>query len=527
MASQPLHSYPMSRGLPGGLPTIHRTHNGILPPPPKNPPCIQPHSTNQINQINHPTPHTLGAPPKPADQNSNQTKPQPTHFSKWSRSFIQKATDNNEITSLYIGNIPQRWIPTDLHLVMGKFADVMDVFIPLKLNRNKKHYAFVRFRNNTTAAYLIHSINSLHVDGENLHASIAKHRIMPPKAPRRLPTFVNIVSNARSFADVVQSQKSPTVQTEPQALPGKFNSPNNITEAAHDMSGSLGYLFNVLRPWKDGDVASNRLCWVLVKGTPLCAWNEDFFKAVITKFCSMVDWSPETRNRDRFDLAEILILTEIFGFINGVLSVNIGGKEFVIGIAESQYDPLDWHRSSPSTSNNGTVGNGGGPSSSSPPPATHNASATPPTSQTEDHNRPHPTSTQSEAEPTAVSEDPFKLRPIIKNSFCSHAQLAHQPNSNSSDTVPSELSGPPPPPQTDCLLPHIHPNLNYHASSPAYNKTQPTPKALSPTTNNEYPLDQPTHVTHFTLPLVPYLSSPSGRISPFNSPAYQKLSFVC
>ncbi|KAJ4829124.1 hypothetical protein Tsubulata_036821 [Turnera subulata] len=75
-----------------------------------------------------------------------------------------------------MANFPDRWLPTDLHLVMSRFGDVMDIFIPQKLNRNGNRYAFVRFKNNTPTQDLVQRIVALHVDGASLEASVARGR---------------------------------------------------------------------------------------------------------------------------------------------------------------------------------------------------------------------------------------------------------------------------------------------------------------------------------------------------------------
>ncbi|KAJ4849858.1 hypothetical protein Tsubulata_014624 [Turnera subulata] len=63
--------------------------------------------------------------------------------------------ENNLVLSIYVTNLPACWLPMDLHLVMSRFGEVFDVFIPRKPNRNAKRYAFVRFKNNASPQYLI------------------------------------------------------------------------------------------------------------------------------------------------------------------------------------------------------------------------------------------------------------------------------------------------------------------------------------------------------------------------------------
>ncbi|KAJ4824932.1 hypothetical protein Tsubulata_024289 [Turnera subulata] len=108
----------------------------------------------------------------------------------------------------------------------------------------------------------------------------------------------------------------------------------------------IDYLFRVFRVWQDGDCAYDRLCWTLFKGIPPHVWTWEFFQFVSKRVGVMIDWSLETKSMERLDVAEILILMPSKKFIDTVVNVTIGGIDCEIGIAESQYDPLDWDWSS-------------------------------------------------------------------------------------------------------------------------------------------------------------------------------------
>ncbi|KAJ4823054.1 hypothetical protein Tsubulata_027791 [Turnera subulata] len=130
-------------------------------------PIIQPSHQSYsapINQHNHQVP------------SSQPHQPKPLHFSKWSRKVIHSAIENNLAVSIYVANIPLRWLPTDVHLLMSRFGEVLDVFIPQKRNKQGKRFAFVRFRNNIDTQHLLRRITSVEVDGTALVANIARGR---------------------------------------------------------------------------------------------------------------------------------------------------------------------------------------------------------------------------------------------------------------------------------------------------------------------------------------------------------------
>ncbi|KAJ4848088.1 hypothetical protein Tsubulata_026732 [Turnera subulata] len=400
----------MSPGLPLGQPTIfhrslagptttvnpqkphhHQTLNSTLPDPRYKP--IQYHLPTALPPPGTTNPPIHLHPPKPQPHQTNTLPPktQNLYFSRWSRKAVQVAIDNNQAFSLYLANFPNRWMPMDIHLVMSRYGEVLDVFVPKKLNKEGKRFAFVRFKNNTDVQRLIRSISSISVDGLQLEASIAKSRstsrvgsIPNPHTEHVIPLDVGTIG-LRSFADAVKTTSETKVSTDGVSQPSlqttkvyiqkdeslswlqysflgvlktplpishikkvfsiedserfnlipiggtsfifKFNSVEDMVIFTNNKPKCIDQLFSSFRAWKDGDEAIDRFCWVLVKG-------------------SMVDWSQETKERNRLDVAEILVLTKSKNFINSVISANVGGKHCEIGAVESQKDPLDWEMSS-------------------------------------------------------------------------------------------------------------------------------------------------------------------------------------
>ncbi|KAJ4847987.1 hypothetical protein Tsubulata_042091 [Turnera subulata] len=413
----PLFSNPMSPGLPGRYPSYNHlipaaatTSSNTQPKPSYSPPTLKTSTTHSnATLLNHsslnPAPTQL-VNPKP-----NTSKP--THFSRWNRKTIQRAMHNNEALSVYVANLPGRWIPMNIHLVMSKYGEVLDVFIPKKLNSRGKRYAFIRFKNNIQIQYVLQCINSLHVDGERLVADIAKGRAntdaldTPPKRRARSQSANIHLRDNRSFVDVVKptSERHINSSSNVDGFPNPYRNPNTSyipkdtsldwlyrcafsvlkssmpldevqelfsfknclvdkviplggvsflflfqsADVLNDMVTSKATIFShhcaTFRAWKDGDTSHNRLCWMLVKGVPPNAWNEDFFSLIMSSVGAMVNWSEKSRLRNRMDVSEILILTENCDWIHKTLSVKYGNNQFKIAMFESQFDPLDWSRS--------------------------------------------------------------------------------------------------------------------------------------------------------------------------------------
>ncbi|KAJ4823311.1 hypothetical protein Tsubulata_026617 [Turnera subulata] len=308
---------------------------------------------------------------------------------------------------------PQPPYPTTLNLSTfpggaGKFGDVMDVFIPQKLNKKGNRFAFIRFNRPGNVHALTEKISTVQADGINLGASLARNRSVQSgtnannnttsRVQRRHDQVDHVAPQNKSYVETVHGtapapprtenvsqsttgqiyipreaspswldqcilavMKNPipihsitamvhtSINKEVSVIPMggvssllRFQTTKEMNEVLRNTPKALSQICSEFRQWKTDDCTFNRLCWVLIRSTPPCVWNDEFFGAVVACVGVMVDCSQDTRSQTRLDVAEVLILTTDFGFVNRSLSVNIGGKQYNIGIMETQYDPLDW-----------------------------------------------------------------------------------------------------------------------------------------------------------------------------------------
>ncbi|KAJ4841102.1 hypothetical protein Tsubulata_035676 [Turnera subulata] len=213
----------------------------------------------------------------------------------------------------------------------------------------------------------------------------------------------------------------------------KFPSTEALRSVLAEKPIIVDQIFREFRAWHESDTASDRLCWVLIRGTPPSLWNLKFFRAISAHFGSLVDCSSETTRQSRLDVAKVLILTSNFAFINRHLSIQVAGKEVKVGIIETQYDPLDWEWSSSSLPIDRT------PTAS---PSDHRAAHRHDPSSSSLPTQPvlSPLScNQSDESKVSSSQDPFNLRPVINKVMHGHALPSHSLSQNSKQT-PSELS---------------------------------------------------------------------------------------
>ncbi|KAJ4840890.1 hypothetical protein Tsubulata_010394 [Turnera subulata] len=319
----------------------------------------------------------------------------------------------------------------------------------------------------------------------------------------------------RDLSDFISSHSSMNCQVVP--LGGtsflvKYDSIEERDMLVHEKPEWVDLLFSIFRPWKFGDVSCDRLCWVLIKGTPPHTWSKDFFQLISTRVGSLVDWSLESKSGERLDVAEVLILTTSIKFINCSFQVTIEDDQFGISIVETQYDPLEWSIPSSELSVLSDA-----PMTPSVPRVFAHAGFLPTlevgdcSTDSKDvvghySSSSKTTATLSDACTHSVPSDPFNLRPLIEKLPPGMGNHMQPQSSQSPKYIPSELSSFKT--HNDVASPNVL--VNPHESS-----TQPLEVSVDLA-------HQPITVSRSPEPLVPYPSSPLTHDSGFSSPSPQR-----
>ncbi|KAJ4834566.1 hypothetical protein Tsubulata_046951 [Turnera subulata] len=136
-------------------PSIHLNKPPLLPLPSTKTktshiaaPSFLPHPCNPPSLIRNPP--TATHPTTPNLHQSVNPSPslniKPQQLSKWNRKQIQNIIKHQFVTKLYIENLPLQWTAVELHFILSKFGEVIDVYIPFKRTRKGKRFGFVRFK---------------------------------------------------------------------------------------------------------------------------------------------------------------------------------------------------------------------------------------------------------------------------------------------------------------------------------------------------------------------------------------------
>ncbi|GAU27763.1 hypothetical protein TSUD_215740 [Trifolium subterraneum] len=96
----------------------------------------------------------------------------------------------------------------------------------------------------------------------------------------------------------------------------------------------LEYFFSDIKPWSPGLFNVQREVWVHVSGFPLHIWGENFFKMVGAKLGVFLDYDEETASMSRLDKARIKIQTESRAFIDYIFKIEVEGVCFNVWVME-------------------------------------------------------------------------------------------------------------------------------------------------------------------------------------------------
>ncbi|KAJ4832271.1 hypothetical protein Tsubulata_012216 [Turnera subulata] len=411
----PLLCSPLSPGLPNPqnpppprIPHHHTRTNSTpsnhLPIPYLHPTSPLPIYKNQWPLVPLPIPpiKTTSAHPtlsptfNSAQQNPQIPIPKPQHFSKWSRKQILNIINNHHVTNRYIENLSLQWTAVEIHFILSKFSEVIDVFILTKHATNGKCFGFVRFRACHDIQRLISSINLIKVENSSLQASIARNRNHPRQNPANNNTNHKtlpppIATLHKSFADATKnpSLSSQTIPRDKASISfsplkyetdwlsscafGVLSEPldtqivlqlflkHGLSVSISDFGGdsvlikfpSLKELFmflesnhdwpadtfDLLRPWQKNDGPSNRKVWIRAKGIPLHAWSKGFFHTLVSRFGSLIAVDPVIDSKSKLDFAYLQIITTVFKPISWDISALIEGISFQIHIDEIPQPP--------------------------------------------------------------------------------------------------------------------------------------------------------------------------------------------
>ncbi|KAJ4840956.1 hypothetical protein Tsubulata_039510 [Turnera subulata] len=114
----------------------------------------------------------------------------------------------------------------------------------------------------------------------------------------------------------------------------QFPSKHALEEFMADEHEWITQVFSLFRPWKCGDRATNRKCWVQVGGIPFQAWSMEFFKKLVFRIGDLVKIAPATASKENLEFAYLQIFTTVRNQVQWSFTVAMGEEEFEVSLTE-------------------------------------------------------------------------------------------------------------------------------------------------------------------------------------------------
>ncbi|KAJ4830582.1 hypothetical protein Tsubulata_034238 [Turnera subulata] len=95
-------------------------------------------------------------------------------------------------------------------------------------------------------------------------------------------------------------------------------------------------IFEWLKPWEEGDCATNRSCWLNIYGVPPQAWCEEFFSMITSRFGCFLKLQNSLVGSNDLEVAKVLVQTTFTESIERSYAAMINSRSYEIRIVEVQ-----------------------------------------------------------------------------------------------------------------------------------------------------------------------------------------------
>nr|GEX30015.1 RNA-directed DNA polymerase, eukaryota, nucleotide-binding alpha-beta plait domain protein [Tanacetum cinerariifolium] len=283
--------------------------------------------------------------------------------------------------NIFITNFPANFSAKELWNTCSKFGTILDVFIPNKVSKQGKRYAFYRFKKVSNVDSLITSLRSVWLGSFHMYANVARfNRDTKPSDSQNSYSNVSLNASKPSYANVLERQKEvPQKHDEPvmvleegtlnfegePVLVGyvkEFKSLSNLHNVFYsgEFSGfKITYLgsfwvmlefdsfqsyenfrthetinswFSSVTHWTPQFEFHDRVVWIDVEGAPLKAWSETTFNKIASKWGELV-LMDDSNTANKYSM-HLCVKTTIQYLIAESSKVIIKGKVFMVRAKE-------------------------------------------------------------------------------------------------------------------------------------------------------------------------------------------------
>nr|GEX27543.1 reverse transcriptase [Tanacetum cinerariifolium] len=229
---------------------------------------------------------------------------------------IKSQADKRRLScNIFITNFPKQLSTKDLWSTCAQYGTVLDVYIPKKVSKQGKPFAFARFNKFSDVDQLIKNLRLVWLRDFHLYANVTRFNIDTKPSPS-LKSNRNVPLNASkpSFANVVKDKCTQANHEVPVMVlkPGNLNYDGNqvLVRCVKDYK-TLPNMHNVCSTegfsgikitylggqWTPQFEVLDRVVWIDVEGMPLSAWSQSNFNKIASKWGELVYLDSNVSNK--------------------------------------------------------------------------------------------------------------------------------------------------------------------------------------------------------------------------------------
>ncbi|GJU04033.1 RNA-directed DNA polymerase, eukaryota, reverse transcriptase zinc-binding domain protein [Tanacetum coccineum] len=243
--------------------------------------------------------------------------------------------------NIFITNFPAKLSANDLWNTCAQYGTVLDVYIPLKVTKNSKRFAFARFNKVNDVDLLIRNLRSVWMGSFHLFANVARFNkdtkvtssqksssFNPSNVPK--PSFAKVVKGST----VNENYDAPVLVLERGLL--NYEGDPVLVGCVKDFK-TLPNIHTVcfserLIWWTPNFEIQDRVVWIDIEGTPLRAWSQSTFNKIASKWRELV--YMDTSNVPNKYSMRLYVKTKVQHFIAESFKVILEGKVFIVRAKE-------------------------------------------------------------------------------------------------------------------------------------------------------------------------------------------------
>ncbi|MCH79256.1 RNA recognition motif [Trifolium medium] len=247
--------------------------------------------------------------------------------------------------SFFITNFPEDSSTEDLWKAFARYGRVGDVYIPSKVDKWGRRFAFMKFREARDVGELSNAMKEVWLGSFKLRTNksrFAGRSFKSALVEARVRQGVTVKGN-KAVEDIREVEVDGTVLKELERsfvgfLAVKVDVKRIKTtlymEGLTQISAiDMGRIMVLMSSSKEGEIEE---AWVKVYGVPLHVWGEKLFKAIGRKYGGFVDFDRNTASRAKLDVARIKVSTNFRGLIDDPVNIQALGVTYSLRIVEEK-----------------------------------------------------------------------------------------------------------------------------------------------------------------------------------------------